>query len=162
MRAARKTAVKMRFAAVRLRRKIQEGSDIAGSAGPKGLPETGEGLGVAGITEPGCSIGDEVEGDGCGDGTEQQGGHASLGECFPRKKTRVSASKVVRNTAGLEVWPMPSGKVTAHTPSGMANPRQPVASRAPQKKRAARGWKFGRVSGKCAPESAECNQKTDN
>lgn len=39
----------------------------------------------------------------------------------------------------------------SHAASGMAHAREPLAMKAPQKKSAARGWKFGRVSGKMLP-----------
>lgn len=59
------------------------GGDLAAErAGPDGLVEAFEILGVEWIGDPSGTAGDEVEGEGGSGGTEKEGGEAAIGEGF--------------------------------------------------------------------------------
>ena len=143
--------VKSRFAAARLRRKTHEGrGDPIGPAqmdcqnpvrflGYIGSPIHAIPLVMrwkipAARTDPMSSI-----------------GIPRVLNALPKAKVAASATKVVRKIDASETGPIPSGYVIAQMPSGNAKPLHPGANKAPQKNKAANGWKFGKVSGNRLP-----------
>ena len=130
------------------------GRDFAAKwAGPDGLVQAFEILGVERIGDPCGAAGDEVEGEGGDGGTEKQGREATMGECLADEENGNQGEAGAREIQRVGGVTKPSGKVTAHTASGMAKPRQPGASRAPQKNNAPSGWKFGWDSGSMLPNT---------